>query len=201
MGLFKPYDDADKAPEPAEQTDTATGSKSGAKKKAIPTPTRRQAEQARRERLHPTLTPKETRAQERMARYKDRDEQMARIDAQPRNVFIRDWVDRRWSVTEFMLPLMVIFFVATIGGTYLMPDLMYYSTFLIWALFGLLIMDIAVMWFGCRRRLREFFPSDPMKGTFSYAMRRLMMMRRARMPQPRVKRGSPFVWPNPADLR
>ena len=188
MGLFQPYD--------AEQTsEVPKSAAAGAKKKTIATPTRKQAEQARRQRLQPTLTRKQARAKEREARYQSRDEQMAKTHALPYNALIRDWVDHRWNLAEFALPGILLVFVATMVGAYFLPALMMASSYIIWGVFFLLIVDTFLMWFGCRNNLRLHFPGESLKGKFSYAMSRSMLMRRSRVPAPRVKRGSKFEWP------
>ncbi len=201
MSLFKPYDKEPKddktAAAPGGQA-AATPPPSG--KKNIPTPTRRQAEQARRDRLQPVLTRKQSRAREREARYRARDEAMAKTHARPYNALIRDWVDHRWNLAEFALPVMVLLFMLTIVGSYIDPQLMLYSPYVIWGVFLLLILDTVFMWFGARKHLQIHFPDEPLKGKFSYAFSRSMLMRRSRMPIPRIKRGTKFTWPPSGDL-
>lgn len=202
MGLFKPYD-APAAPEDknsptpasAKNTAAAPGTNKAPTKKTIPTPTRRQAEADRRNRIQPVLTRKESKNREREARYKSRDEAMVKTHARPHNVLIRDWIDHRWNLAEFILPLILVFFVLTIVAGYVWPTFMVISTYLIWVIFAALILDVGLMWYGLRKQLLTHFPDEPLKGKFSYAFSRSMMMRRSRQPPPRVKRGSKFAWP------
>jgi hypothetical protein len=168
-------------------------------KKTIPTPTRREAEQARRDRIQPVLTRKESKVREREARFKARDEAMAKANARPHNELIRDWVDRRWNLAEFALPLILVLFVAMIIGTYIWPVLMFIAPYVIWAVFVVLVIDTLVMWFGLRKQLKTHFPNEPLKGKLSYAVSRTMLMRRSRVPAPRVKRGQKFTWPHRED--
>jgi hypothetical protein len=201
--LFKPYSDsADKPATPeaavaSGQTET-TGTANGAKaptKKTIPTPKRRDAEQARRDRIQPVLTRKEARTREREARFEARDAAMTKAHARPYNVMTRDWVDRRWNLAEFALPVLVLLFILTLVGSYLLPSLMLYSPYVIWVAFLVVVADTVVMWIGLRRQLKLHFPDEPLKGKFNYAFSRTMLMRRSRIPAPRVKRGDKFVWP------
>ena len=214
MGLFSRYDrePAKSNPEPAKSgfqptaktpagTPASTTTSKNPAKKTIPTPTRRQAEQARRDRIQPVLTRKESRRKENESRYRARDEAMAKVHAKPHNALIRDWIDRRWNVAEFILPAMILFFVATIAIMYIWPSVMTWASYIIWAVFALLILDTIWMWIGLRRQLKIHFPNEPIKGKFSYALTRMMLLRRSRMPPPRVKRGTRFVWPNPDDHR
>ena len=203
MGLFKPYDkDKDKATaEQASEPDAAVSQVKTPTKKAIPTPTRKQAEQARRDRIQPVLTKKEAKRAEQTARYKARDEQMAKVNALPYNALIRDWVDRRWNLAEFALPGLLLVFVATIAGSSYWPPLMMISSYLVYGIFGLIVLDTIWMWAGLRKQLWAAFPGISLKRKFSYALSRSMLFRRSRTPPPRVKRGSKFVWPNPEDVR
>ena len=202
MGLFKPYEQPAKATgdnlEPVAQTGPV---KVAATKKSIPTPTRKQAEQARRQRIQPVLTRQQAKAKEREAKYKARDESMARVNARPYNAMIRDYVDGRWNLAEFILPLILLVFVATIIGAYWSRALTYVSSYVVWAIFALLIIDVVWMWLGLRTQLKRHFPDQPLKGKFSYALSRCMMMRRSRTPAPRVKRGTKFTWPPKEELR
>jgi len=200
VGLFSRYDRA--TPEPAAaSTPIEPGGAKGPTKKSIPTPTRRAAEQARRDRIAPVLTKKQAKQKQREAEYKLRDEAMARTHAKPYNVMIRDWIDRRWNIAEFILPVMILFFVGTIIAAQFWVEVMVYGTYAIWAIVAILIIDTVWMWLGLRQQLRTHFPSEPFKGKFSYALSRMMLMRRSRIPAPRVKRGTRFIWPNPEDRR
>ena len=77
-------------------------------RKSEPTPTRKQAEAARMERLHPNLTPKEQRKADREASARQRMESWDKIESSPERVLARDYVDARWTVTEFMFPVMIL---------------------------------------------------------------------------------------------
>ena len=200
MGLFSRYDREPAQPAKPAQAPPEAGAR-GPAKKAIPTPTRRAAEQARRERIQPVLTKKQVKQKQREAEYKMRDEAMAKTHAKPYNVMIRDWIDRRWNIAEFILPVMILFFVGTIVAAQFWPAVMMYGTYGIWIIVGLLILDTFWMWIGLRQQLRTYFPDEAFKGKFSYALSRMMLMRRSRIPAPRVKRGTSFVWPNPGDRR
>jgi len=86
--LFKPYERAGAASQPSpEPTPDVVA---GPVKKQVPTPTRKQAEEARRQRLHPTPTKKEARALDRQARNSRRDEQLQKVEGQPGKVLLRD---------------------------------------------------------------------------------------------------------------
>lgn len=197
VGLFTPYDN-EVTPEPVAPIQTATPIR-GPAKKSTPTPTRRQAEQARRNRIQPNLTRKEARELERKNKYKARDEAEAKINAYPPNILIRDWVDSRWTLTEFLMPVILVVLAISIGGAYFWAPMMNIATYLTWGLFIAVILDVLIMWLGLRGQLRTHFPQEPLKGKFVQLLSRAMKMRRTRIPAPRVKRGSQFIWPHPDD--
>ncbi|MDR1078487.1 MAG: DUF3043 domain-containing protein, partial [Propionibacteriaceae bacterium] len=167
---------------------------SGRSKKAAPTPTRKQAIQARQARLSPVLNKKQVRSRERQARDKARTEGWDKTQSRPVMVMIRDYIDVRLSIGEFALPLMLLILVAMfLGGRF--PSLVQVTFYATWGLFALLIGDTVLMWLGCKAAIRQHFPNEPLKGKLGYAMSRTMMMRRARQPRAKVKRFSKFTWP------
>ena len=165
-------------------------------KKAVPTPTRKQAEQARRDRIQPVLTKKQAKAKERDLRYKARDEATDKMHSQGYNTLIRDWVDRRWNVGEFILPVMMIVLVLSlVVSSYWWMPAMVVGMYFVYILVALFIVDTFVMWRGAKKELRKFFPNEPLKGKLSYAISRTYLMRGSRRPVPRVNRGSAWVFP------
>ena len=87
MSLFKKSAEPEPTPEPEASVHAPGG------KKSAPTPTRREAEAARRARLNPQLSPKEARRRERQAQYAVRDKQFAAVEASPARTLMRDHVD------------------------------------------------------------------------------------------------------------
>ena len=197
MALFKPYDNATSTP-PTEQPSESQPTKNPGKK-TVPTPTRKQAEQARRDRIQPVLTKKQAKLKDREAKYKALNETNAKVAARPVNVLIRDWVDHRWNLSEFAIPAMLLIFVAMMAAGYLWPPLVFVLPWIVYAVAILMIIDVALMWLGLRHQIQLYFPGEPLKGKLSYSFSRAMLFRRSRQPAPRVKRGSKFVWPNPED--
>ena len=76
--------------------------------KGAPTPTRAEAEAARRERLNPSLSPKEQRRRDRRVRQEKRLEAMQAAERRPERGLIRDYVDSRWTFSEFLMPVFLI---------------------------------------------------------------------------------------------
>ncbi len=184
MALFRPYQ---RTEAPAEETPATDSAKPVGK--AAPTPTRREAERARRERLHPTLTPKQARARERQARAAAREANLRIAESQPGKVLLRDWVDSRRSLAAYSMPILMLMLMLSLVTTsfgVLATAIMSYAT---WLMLILITLDIARMWWGYKKLHAERLPREPIKGLLGYLINRSINLRRLRLPAPRVKPG------------
>ena len=214
MGLFRPYERSEKSerkhtstvPEspkvsPASTAATSTVDAeptSGSTKKVVrrgeksgPTPTRKEAEAARMQRLHPNLSKKERKKAEREARYKAQSEAWERVERSPERTLLRDFVDTRWTLAEFMMPVMILILVAM----FVFMTSVQASTiiaFVLWGFFFATLINIWFMWRSFKRLLAERVPNARKKGLLMYMMNRAIMIRRFRRPSPRIKRGDPI---------
>jgi len=162
-----------------------------------PTPKRRDQEAARKRPLVETdrkaarerdkVARREGLARQRQAMVTGDDTHLPARDKGPVRRYIRDYVDARWNLGEFLLPVMIVvlaisfmrvpwaFAVVSIG------------------VYGLLIaaaIDSFLMWRRLRTRLVAKFGADHVgRGLGMYAAMRGFQMRRMRMPRPLVKRG------------
>ena len=107
-------------------------------------------------------------------------------DQGPVRRYIRDWVDSRISVAEFLLPLLVLIMILQASGSAQMQS---FSSGLWAATILLLVVDTLWMRFRLRRELRAKFPDESLKGTMFYAFVRVLQLRFMRLPKPRVKIG------------
>jgi hypothetical protein len=188
MGLFR----TNKAPEPTSEPEPIPAAK-GPQKKSAPTPTRRQAEAARMARLNPTLSKKEARQRNAEENRKRRMEAMEAAHAAPEKELMRNMVDSRWNLGEFLLPAMMVFLAlsflqsAWAGMTMVALVLMY-------GYIVLVLLDLFWMWRRYKKLLAERHPGiDPKgKGLLMYGMNRSIQMRRLRMPKPTVQRGGVY---------
>jgi Protein of unknown function (DUF3043) len=167
--------------------------------KGRPTPTRKEAEQARKQRVRPVLTRREAmrrqRENMRSQRSKTRaammsgDERyfMAR-DKGPVRRFLRDFVDSRRTFAEFFLPTILVVLALSLIGT---PQVQLIAT-LLWMATLLLVM-VDLVWLGIRakREVRKRFPDDDGRGHMLYTIARATQIRKLRMPKPTVKPGTP----------
>lgn len=208
MGLFRPYERSEKsernktnivgkqnkrAAEPAKEqlpVDETVQDQDGRKpkKKNRPTPTRAQAEAARMERLHPTMSPKELRKAEREAKYQARAEAWERMENSPEQRLMRDFVDTRWTVTEFLMPVFILVLALTFIFVGNGPATLYISIGM-YTIFFICLINVWLMWRSFKALLAQRLPKASRRGLLIGMINRAMMIRRFRRPSPRIKRG------------
>ncbi len=184
MGVFRPYDPQDKTT--SAESDPESTARTG---KGAPTPTRKQAEAARRQRVNPVLTKKEERAKDRDLRRASQQKAMAAQDNQPERVLLRDYIDSRFNVTEFLLPTWLVVFAVSLLATK-WPVLVEYSAIAAWLLLLLAVIDLYVMWRGYKKLLAVKHPGAQTRGLLMVGINRALSIRPWRVPAPRVKRGA-----------
>jgi len=174
-------------PEPA----TTTVDPGPAGKKDHPTPTRKEAEAARRQRLTTTLGKKEARA---VASRQSRANRMRAISAReavPEKMLMRDYIDSRFNVGEFLLPSVVVILAVTILGSY-WPTVTVISTLAMYLFILGVFVDGYLMWRRFKKVLAARLPKASPKGLLLYGMTRSTQIRRFRSPPPRIKRGEAY---------
>lgn len=165
--------------------------------KGRPTPTRKEAEAAARARAKAprdkremTRKQREFRAEEsRKIRQgmKSGDERFfLPRDQGPVRRFIRDYVDRRFSIVEMVIPLMILGLILGYTGN---PALVQASSLILLATVLFVTVDMILLRFRIRRELRRRFPDASFKGTTYYALTRSMQMKFMRLPKARIKIG------------
>lgn len=165
--------------------------------KGRPTPTRKEAEAAARARAK---APRDKREMSRKQR-EFRAEESRKIrqgmksgderyflprDQGPVRRFIRDYVDRRFSIVEMVIPLMILGLVLGYTGS---PALVQASSLILLATVVFVVVDMFLLRFRIRRELRRRFPEASLKGTTYYAITRSMQMKFMRLPKARIKIG------------
>lgn len=189
MALFRR--NKSEAPEPEPEDTSSTVTETGPVRKDRPTPTRKEAEAARRQRVTRQLTPKEAR---REASAKNRAERMRALnarEAQPEKALMRDYIDARFSLGEFLLPsLVVILALSFLSSVY--GPITVIATILMYVYIIAVLLDGYFMWRGFKKVLAERMPRVSPKGLLMYGMNRMIQIRRFRMPAPRIKRGEAY---------
>lgn len=178
-----------------EQTPEAGG-------KGRPTPSRKDAEIARRQERKPAMTRKQRAEQDRKRRQEIRTKQREALntgrgeylpprDQGPMKALVRDHVDRRLNVAEFLLPILVFMLLFNIvGPNFLNAAGVATVVSGLWA-FTIIgtVLDEVMLVRSLKKELRSRFPDASHKGTTSYAVLRSSQIRRLRLPKPVVKRG------------
>lgn len=167
--------------------------------KGRPTPTRKEAEAARRERVKPSLTKKEARKRQKAAARADRDLTYKAMqagdeshfpprDQGPVRRYVRDMVDGRRLLTEFFLPVMI-----GILALSLLPIPALVQTITLFWLAAIVLVFAELTWLGIRLRkgIAERFGENSGKGNVMYGVIRATQMRRLRLPKPAVRPGQP----------
>ncbi|MEN0086376.1 MAG: DUF3043 domain-containing protein [Leifsonia sp.] len=165
--------------------------------KGVPTPSRREQEAARKRPLVPTdrkEAARAARAKQAEAREKARigmaagdDRYLTARDRGPQRRYVRDYVDARFSIGEFLIPVMLIVIVLTFLPW---PAMQVYGLFALWGFFLIAVIDCFVLGFLVRRRVGEKFGATKVeRGLRWYAAMRALQLRVMRLPKPQVKRG------------
>lgn len=177
----------------AEETPTETEKVTG---KGRPTPTRKEAEAARKARLNTPRTRKEQAAARRNAMREGRMQTRAALtsgddrylparDQGPVKRYVRDWVDSRRTVGEFLMPafvvILIVFFISAEAARF--------GQYLWYAVILLMIFDAVRLSRGVKSAVTAKFGADQASGLTMYTIMRGLQMRRLRLPKPQVKAG------------
>ncbi|MGI9196557.1 MAG: DUF3043 domain-containing protein [Candidatus Nanopelagicales bacterium] len=166
--------------------------------KGRPTPSRKDAEAARKQALKIPKDPKEAR---KAARDRDREARMAQRtalaagderalpprDQGPARRFTRDFVDARFTIAEYFI---FIALAVLVMGFIPNPTIQLFVSFAWMALILIVAFDEVFLLLRLNSQLRKRFPdASERKGCLWYAALRTLQLRRFRLPPPKVKRG------------
>lgn len=172
--------------------------------KGRPTPSRKEAEAARKQQLR---IPKDPKAAKKAARERDRAERtraragmmagderyLPRRDQGPAKAFTRDFVDSRFTVAEFFIFVAVAVLVL---GFIQNPAIQSFASLAFFAFTAVIALDTLILLVTLNRKAAKEFPDKAdRKGITLYAVLRALQLRRLRIPPPRVKRGGQPVNP------
>jgi hypothetical protein len=180
---------------PPEDASSMSAEQAYNRSKGRPTPTRREAEAARKARLGAMPSdPKERRRAERTVRNEayQRQRQATRTgdvknyparDAGPARAFVRDYVDGRLRLLEFLMPVVVVaWFTLVLRNT----SIYIYASFAMELVVVLGIVLGVLLNIRVKRAVREKFGESEVRGTGFYAFSRAAMPRIIRSPKPTV---------------
>jgi hypothetical protein len=172
--------------------------------KGRPTPTRKEAEQARKDALRtpsdPRAARKAAKARERQARMENRaallagDESKLPVrDQGPVRRFTRDFVDSRFTVAEYFIFIALAVLVLGFIPNQAVQSIVSLAWFI---LIAVILVDSTILVLRLRSQLRQRFPDKAeRRGALFYAIMRTLQLRRLRLPPPKVKRGGAPVTP------
>jgi hypothetical protein len=170
--------------------------------KGRPTPTRKEAEAARKAALTAPSDPKAAKKADKQAQRDARFEARAALqagdekrlparDAGPVKAHVRGMVDGRRSAGELFIPVAVA--VLLLGFVRVQQV----QVVLLWAWSAMLIgviADSAWLVYRLRTKLAQQFPDEDRRGAVTYGVLRSLQIRRLRLPPPKVKaNGQPVV--------
>jgi hypothetical protein len=109
-------------------------------------------------------------------------------DKGPVRRYIRDYVDARRNLAEFMLPVMLVVLALSFLRT---SEILLGVTVLTYGILLTAVVDTFLMWRRLRARLVEKFGDEAAttRGNGMYAAMRAFQLRRSRMPRVQVERG------------
>ncbi|MFF0158276.1 DUF3043 domain-containing protein [Streptomyces sp. NPDC005263] len=165
--------------------------------KGRPTPKRSEAQSVRRSVANTPTSRKEASKRQRDERRAQMDRQRQALatgderylparDKGPVRKFARDYIDSRFNVAEFFLPMAVVILVLSMVRVGSLQSI----ALLLWlVVIVLIVLDSILTGFRLKKRLAERFADQSRRGAVAYALMRSLQMRRLRLPKPQVKRG------------
>lgn len=181
----------DPSVEEQEDLDAAQG-------KGRATPKRKEAEAARKKRMTPPRNRKEASALHKARVKEERGKQRLAMagagddrflparDQGAVKKFIRDYIDSRRTIGEFLIPVFLVVFLLSIVLSGITP---YVGTFAWVAVLALLAIDSVRVLRGVKKAITERFGADETRGITMYALMRSWQMRRLRLPKATVRPG------------
>lgn len=165
--------------------------------KGRPTPKRSEAQSQRRSVANTSMTRKDAAKRQREERRAALDKQRQALaggderylparDKGPVRRFARDFIDSRFNVAEFFLPMAVVILVLSMVRVASLQNI----ALLLWlVVIVLIVLDSIATGYRLKKGLAERFPDENKRGAVAYALMRSLQMRRLRLPKPQVKRG------------
>jgi hypothetical protein len=185
----------DSSSEPIIETSQETANRLAAGK-GRPTPTRREREALNKRPLVPgdrkeaakaaKAKMAESREKARLGLAAGEERYLPVRDRGVQKRFVRDVVDSRFNIGEFLIPVMFLVIVLTLFP----PVVQVYAMLLLWAFFGISVLDAIWLGISVKKKLAaKYGEASVERGVKWYAAMRAFQMRVLRLPKPQVKRG------------
>lgn len=172
--------------------------------KGRPTPTRKEAEAARKQSLKVPSDPKaakralrdrerQERAVQREALMRGDERALPARDRGPGKAFVRKWVDSRRLLSEYFIFIALAVLALSFIPSKVTQVLVFYG----WVvMLAILVGETGFVVFRIRRALAKEFPNpEDRKGCILYTVMRAIQIRRLRLPPPQVRPGGRPVKP------
>lgn len=166
--------------------------------KGRPTPSRKEAQAAKAQPLVPNkrnkaavkaskMTARESREKARVGMMMGDERYLTARDKGPQRRYVRDYVDARFSIGEFMIPMMGLVLLMTFIPN---PAFQLGSLILIWVFVFFAVVDAWLLSRRVHGKLSEKYGADKVQsGTKFYTAMRALQLRVLRVPKAQVKRG------------
>jgi DUF3043 family protein len=130
---------------------------------------------------------REAQLKQRVAMATGDDAHLPARDKGPVRRYIRDYVDARYNLAEFMLPVMIVVLALSFVQ---IPAVFAIVSIAVYALLLAAAVDAFLMWRRLKAKLVAKFGADKVgRGLAMYAVMRTVQFRRSRMPKALAKRG------------
>ncbi len=181
-----------------QSADVAPADSTPSQGKGRPTPSRKEAEAARKTTIRAPRGTKEgkkaAREADRLARARQREGMLAgdprylpARDQGPVRAYVRDFVDGRYTVAEYFIFMALVVLVLGFVPNVAVQQFVSLAFFMVAAL---IVLDTTILIIQLNIRVKKQFPDkSERKGVTLYALMRVLQYRRLRMPKPRVTRG------------
>lgn len=180
-----------KKPEASEQVGQQAPSGKGR-----PTPSRKQAEaanarpivggQSKQARQQAKRAQTDARERARIGMMNGEERYLTARDRGPQRRYVRDYVDARWNIGEWLIPATLLFLILS----FIPGPSQSFTLILIWGFVLVAVIDGFILGALVHRRLKAKFGESKVEtGLRFYAGMRSFQFRPLRVPKPQVKRG------------
>ncbi|MFG2024299.1 DUF3043 domain-containing protein [Streptomyces sp. NPDC048825] len=195
--VFRSRAKEEKAPADKAQVTDSKQPRDPQAPKGRPTPKRNEAQSQRRSVASTPTNRKEAAKQQREDRRRALAKQREALasgderylparDKGPVRKYARNFIDSRFCVAEFFLPMAVVILVLSMVQ---IPQLQNIALLLWLFVIVMIVVDSIGIAMRLKRQLNERLPDESKRGAVAYALMRSLQMRRLRLPKPQVKRG------------
>ncbi|GAA2642584.1 DUF3043 domain-containing protein [Streptomyces vastus] len=195
--VFRSRAKEEKAPADKAQVTDSKQPRDPQAPKGRPTPKRSEAQSQRRSVASTPTNRKEAAKQQREDRRRALAKQREALasgderylparDKGPVRKYARNFVDSRFCVAEFFLPMAVVILVLSMVQ---IPQLQNIALLLWLFVIVMIVVDSIGIAIRLKKQLNERLPDESKRGAVAYALMRSLQMRRLRLPKPQVKRG------------